>query len=229
MDVGAEWIIGEFNSIACSGKPNVSDTFAQALWTTDVELIYAVRNASSVHLHQGATLVFQSNQQLNTPGDDGSPGFSSYSLLYPVNSTKRGEARVLPVFVSQILVAEALGGGKRIAALDTPKGVDKRGFSAYGIYGNGQKLEKLVILNMKPFFAANVTAGSIELDIGPHSGASVKRMTAPSVDEKDAAKVTYAGQSFRTGKAVGNLVVEKLAAKEKLRVRDSEAVLVILE
>jgi hypothetical protein len=229
MDSGAEWIIGEFNSIACSGKPNVSDTFAQALWTTDVELIYAVRNATSVHLHQGATLVFQSDQQLNTPGDDGSPGFSSYSLLYPVNSTKRGEARVLPVFVSQLLVAEALSGGSRIAALSTPEGVERTGFSSYAIYGDTDKLQKLVILNMKPYYAGNTTVSKLSLDIGQHKGAKVKRMTAPSVDEKDTAKVTWAGQSFRNGKAMGNVAVERVAPKDRVLVRDSEAILVTFE
>ncbi|KAK0644335.1 hypothetical protein B0T16DRAFT_448017 [Cercophora newfieldiana] len=228
LDIGATWAIGEFNSIACSGKPGVSDTFAQALWTADVELIYAVRNATSVHLHQGATLVFQSSQQLNTPGDDGTPGFSSYSLLYPIDTSKRGEARVLPVFVSQLLVTETLSGGARIAALKTPAGVDEKGFSAYGVFGESGKMEKMVVLNMKPFYAGG-TPGTVTLDIGEHGGATVKRMTAPSVDEKDSARVTWAGQSFRDGKAVGEVKVEVLGANEKIAVRDSEGVLVLFK
>jgi hypothetical protein len=234
---GAEWVVGEFNSIACSGKPNVSDTFAQALWTVDVELLYAVRNASSVHLHQGATLAFQSDQQLNTPGDDGTPGFSSYSLLYPVDSSKRGEARVLPVFVSQLLVVEALADGGRIAALKTPGGLKEQEFSAYGVFhrqsegeGDELKLAKLVILNMKPYYAGQEAAPSrLSLDIGKHEGATVKRMTAPFVDEKDAAKVTWAGQSFRSGEAVGEVSLERLKRDEAVTVRDSEAVLVTFE
>ncbi|KAK4041377.1 hypothetical protein C8A01DRAFT_34575 [Parachaetomium inaequale] len=237
MDAGAPWIIGEFNSIACSGKPNVSDTFAQALWTADVELLYAVRNASSVHLHQGAALVFQSDQQLNTPGDDGSPGFSSYSLLYPIDSSKRGAARVLPVFVSQLLVAEALADGGRIAALETPRGLAEQGFSAYAVFqekgrgacGSGKKLKlaKLVILNMKPYYAGQEAArATLSVDIGEHKGATVKRMTAPAVDEKDSAKVTWAGQSFRNGEAVGEVAAERLGPNEKVAVKESEAVLV---
>ena len=204
MDTGAQWAIGEFNSIACSGKPGVSDTFAQALWTADVELIYAVRNATSVHLHQGATLVFQSNQQLNTPGDDGTPGFSSYSLLYPIDSSKRGEARVLPVFVSQLLVTEALSGGGRIAGLRTPAGLREREFSSYVVFGRDSgAVTKVVVLNMKPLYAAGGGSSStLAIDLGEHRGATVKRMSAPSVDEKDAGRVTWAGQSFRNGKAV---------------------------
>ncbi|KAK0715552.1 hypothetical protein B0H67DRAFT_490704 [Lasiosphaeris hirsuta] len=232
MDAGAEWVVGEFNSIACSGKPGVSDTFAQALWTADVELLYAVRNASSVHLHQGATLVFQSDQQLNTPGDDGSPGFSSYSLLYPVSSSKRGEARVLPVFVSQLLVVEALSWtdaiqmGGRIASLPTPAGLKESEFSGYAIYDPYTGLKRLVLLNMKPYYAGVGTRGTVLVDIGFHRGASVKRMTAPSVDEKDSAKVTWAGQSFRDGKPVGKETVETLETAEKVAIRDSEAVLI---
>jgi hypothetical protein len=226
MASGAQWVIGEFNSIACSGKPNVSDTFTQALWTADMELLYAVRNATSVHLHQGAALVFQSDQQLNTPGDDGSPGFSSYSLLYPVDSSKRGEARVLPVFVSQLLVAEALAGGGRIAALGTPKGLRETGFAAYAVY-QGERLARLVVLNMKPYYAGQEAAPTtLSVDIGKHKGATVKRMTAPSVDEKDAARVTWAGQSFKDGEAVGELMVERLGPGKAVSVRDSEAVLV---
>ncbi|KAK4168227.1 hypothetical protein QBC43DRAFT_228741, partial [Cladorrhinum sp. PSN259] len=233
LDVGAEWVIGEFNSIACSGKPGVSDTFAQALWTADVELLYAVRNASSVHLHQGATLVFQSNQQLNTPGDDGTAGFSSYSLLYPINSTKRGEARVLPVFVSQLLVVEALKGGGRIAELEMPKGLDrKKGeWSGYVVYSRNEKgkdVKRVVLLNMRAYYAGqNGKRGEVAVDLGVGGeGAVVKRMTAPSVDEKDSGKVTWAGQSFRNGDAVGNVEAEKVEEGGKVLVRDSEAVLV---
>jgi len=62
LDSGKPWVVGEFNSSACSGDPNVSDTFAQTLWTVDVELIYAVRNASSVHLQQGSYTRFPKQQ-----------------------------------------------------------------------------------------------------------------------------------------------------------------------
>jgi hypothetical protein len=33
--VGKEFIIGEYSSISCSGKQNVSDTFGQAMWLAD--------------------------------------------------------------------------------------------------------------------------------------------------------------------------------------------------
>lgn len=105
IDSGNRWVIGEFNSISCSGNPNVSDTFAQALWVIDSELIYAVRNASQCHLHQGATLVFQSSDQVNSAGSNGTPGYSTYDMLYPTTSSKRGDARILPSFAGQLFVS----------------------------------------------------------------------------------------------------------------------------
>ena len=65
---------------------------------TNSELIYAVRNASSCHLHQGATLSFQSSDQVNSARNDGTPRYSTYDMVYPTNGSKRGVARVLPKF-----------------------------------------------------------------------------------------------------------------------------------
>ena len=39
------------------------------------------------------------------------------------------------------------------------------------------------------------SSSTLAIDLGEHRGATVKRMSAPSVDEKDAGKVTWAGQS----------------------------------
>jgi hypothetical protein len=54
-------------------------------------------------------------------------------------------------------------------------------------------------------------------------------MTALSVDETEVAKVTVAGQSFRNGEEVGDLVVERLGPAEPVTVQDSEAVPVMLD
>ena len=244
LDAGREWVIGEFNSVACSGQPNVTDTFAQALWVVDSELIYAVRNASSVHLHQGATLVFQSSQQVNSAGDDGKPGFSTYDFVYPVESEKRGEARALPSFVAQLFLAEAFASPKqdqqmRVAELPTPAGVDATRFAAYAFY-NAQthKLDKLALLNMNPYYNSSSADSKNELGVTldlsslvPHASrrkAVVKRMTAPYVDEKDTDKVTWAGQSFTHGKAQGQMQTQQLSKNGHVKVRDSEAVLILL-
>lgn len=247
LAAGQPWIIGEFNSIACSGNPNVSDTFAQALWEVDTELIYAVRNASACYLHQGATLVFQSNQQSNTAGDDGSPGFSTYSMLYPITSSKRGPQRVNPGFVGLVFLAEAFAQeGTRVTALDTPEGLSEDHFSAYAFYsGEEDKLSKLALINMKPFYANSTGDYTVSFNVfegqqanrggygrrygGHRAQAWVKRMTAPYVDEKDSDKVTWAGQSFRNATASGNVEIEEVGADGVVSVRGSEAVLVFYD
>ena len=81
--VGKDFAIGEFSSVSCSGKQNVTDTYGQALWLADSKSYYvrpmrafpanevlailysASRNISRMYLHQGATLVFQSSNQAN--------------------------------------------------------------------------------------------------------------------------------------------------------------------
>lgn len=236
LDSGKPWIIGEFNSIACSGQPNVSDTFAQALWTVDTELIYAVRNASAVYLHQGATLVFQSDEQSNTAGDDGSPGFSTYSFLYPRTTSKRGAQRVLPGFSGLVFLAEAFAkAGTRVKALETDLGDY---FSSYAFFSEG-KVTKLALVNMRPYNPANSTEDySVEINVSQPRAlgrfwvsprAWVKRLTAPGVDEKDAGNVTFAGQSFAEGSAEGEVVVEGVGSDGVVKVRGSEAVLVFFD
>lgn len=241
LDAGSTWIIGEFNSIACSGNPNVSDTFAQALWEVDTELIYAVRNASATYLHQGATLVFQSSDQTNSAGDDGTPGFSTYDMLYPVTSSKRGEQRTLPGFVGLLFLAEAFAvEGTRVAAIETPEGVSEDHFSGYAFYKN-DRLSKLALINMRPnyknstsdytasFSLPQLAGGHGRFTRGGQQKALVKRMTATHVDEKDSSKVTWAGQSFKQGEASGEMAIESVGRDGVVNVRGSEAVLVFFD
>lgn len=232
MDAGSNWVIGEFNSISCSGAPNVSDTFAQALWVVDMELIYAARNASSVHLHQGATLVFQSDDQSNSAGENGTPGFSTYSFVYPRNSSKRGEPRALPSFVSLLFITEALSGAQ-VAALDTPAGLSKDHFSSYAFYEDGA-LSKIALINMEPYYKNSTEDFTVTVDLSQYtsdleSPAQLKRMTAPYVDEGKTEKTTWAGQSFKNGDPVGELDIEEIGEDGLVEVRGSEAVLIFLD
>jgi hypothetical protein len=234
LDSGKPWVIGEFNSISCSGQPNVTDTFAQALWVLDADLIYASLNASSVHLHQGATLVFQSNQQSNEAGDDGSPGFSTYSFVYPRNSSRRGKARALPSFVAQLFMAEAFSTpDTRVRALNLPEGVNRERFAAYAFYVD-DCLEKLALVNMQPYYANSTEDYTVSFKLPggrgrDHGSVSLKRMTATHVDEKDSSKATWAGQSFENGTAVGEVEIERVGRDRVISVRGSEAVLVFFD
>jgi hypothetical protein len=235
LDAGNEWNIGEFNSVSCSGAPNVTDTFAQALWVVDSELIYATRNASATHLHQGATLAFQSNDQVNTPGANGSPGFSTYSMLYPRDSDLRGPARTLPSFLAQLFMAEAFATpDTRVRALDAPAGVDSERFAAYAFYV-ADSVSKIALVNMNPYYANSTSDFALHIDLSDIIGAEyaghvrAKRLTAPYVNSRDSAVASWAGQSFPQGEAVGDMVVEVVQESGVVRVRGSEAVLVFLD
>ncbi|KAG9830229.1 glycoside hydrolase family 79 protein, partial [Aureobasidium melanogenum] len=235
LDAGYRWIIGEFNSISCSGNPNVSDTFAQALWVIQSELIYAVRNASAVYLHQGAALVFQSSQQVNSAGQNGSPGYSTYDMFYPRDSETRGPARVLPSFSSQLFMAEAFAIAEtRIRQLETPSGIDKDYFSAYAFYVN-DKLNKLAIINSKPYYVNSTSDFTATLDISKYGHlkkgvrAWSKRLSAPYINEGNANNITWAGQSFDQGHETGDLLIETVGRDGLVHVRGSEAVLVFFD
>ncbi|ETS82157.1 hypothetical protein PFICI_07159 [Pestalotiopsis fici W106-1] len=227
LESGKQWIMGEFNSVACSGKPNVTDTFTQALWVIDTELTYATLNASSVHLHQGATLVLQSSTQTNTPG------YSAYSWVYPRDSDKWGEARALPSYAAMLFLAEVFAQPKtRVLSLEAAQGVDQDRFSAYATYVD-DKLSKIILLNLEPYYSNSTSDFTINLDISEflpagNASASVKRLTAPSVDEQDTSQVLWAGQSFKYGDASGNLTIEKVSASKIVNIRGSEAILVEL-
>ncbi|KAL0937525.1 Beta-glucuronidase 4 [Colletotrichum truncatum] len=234
LDVGAKWNIGEYNSVSCSGAPNVTDTFAQALWVIDTQLIYATRNASAVHLHQGATLALQSKDQLNKPGENGTPGFSTYSMLYPRDSAKRGPARTLPSFLAQLFMAEAFAGGDtRVRALSAPEGVSSESFAAYAFYKE-DSISKLALINMKPYYANSTSDFTVRVDLSSaipadqKGNALAKRMTAPYVNTGDSNLSTWAGQSFPQGKAEGEMAIETLNEDMIVDVRGSQAVLIFL-
>jgi hypothetical protein len=132
--------------------------------------------------------------------------------------------------VSQLFIAEAIGssGKSRIHALDPPAGIAAPGFSAYAIYED-KKPARLAIMNLQFFNRTTGTAeSSIVLDVGTKRRATLKRMTAPGLDEKDSDLVTWAGQAYTNGTASGAEVVE-LVKDGLVGVRGSEAVLVFFE
>ena len=235
LDAGGRWNIGEFNSVSCSGAPNVTDTFAQALWVIDSELIYATRNASNAHLHQGATLALQSKDQVNKPDANGTPGYSTYSMLYPRDSNLRGPARTLPSFLAQLFMAEAFTTpGTRVRALDAPTGVDPESFAAYAFYVDDH-ISKLALVNMKPYYANSTSDFSVQLDLSSltHAGngsyVRAKRLTAPFVNTGNSNLSTWAGQPFPLGKPVGDMEIETVSADAEVSVRGSEALLIFFD
>ncbi|TCD65236.1 hypothetical protein EIP91_002944 [Steccherinum ochraceum] len=230
---GAEFVVGEYNSVSCSGKENVTNTFGQALWLADTVLYGAVIDISRLYLHQGATLVLQSSTQANTPG------FSWYDQWYPTTSDRFGDPHAGPSFVALLLITEAVGSSTKsqIALIPTPAFPQ---LAVYAIWDPTARPSRdgparIAILNLA---TRNVTATpeqvdeeSVVLDLGGYvrkgkgRSATVKRMTSTGLDATDAGAATWAGQSYESGKANGTLVVEGLSAG-KVTVKGSEGVLV---
>ncbi|KAI5847401.1 hypothetical protein DFP73DRAFT_475540 [Morchella snyderi] len=236
---GGEFFVGEYNSVSCSGKLNVTDTFGQALWVLDTTLWAAYRGAKRMYLHNGATLVLQSAVQANTPG------YSKYNLIMPHDSPQTGPARLSPSYVGYLMIGEAVGasGESRLAPIET--GVESLG--VYGVWEQGT-LQRIVALNMDPwngtstYWDWNSTATALPaaagvetvrpgvvLDLGrTKRRVVVKRMTAPGLNEKNPHLVTWAGQEYYTGAPVGKYE-EEVVRDGKVFVGASEAVLIFLD
>ncbi|KAI0075812.1 hypothetical protein K474DRAFT_1663809 [Panus rudis PR-1116 ss-1] len=227
---GKEFVVGEYNSVSCSGKENVTNTFGQALWLADTILFAGSMNISRMYLHQGATLVLQSSQQANTPG------FSWYDLWYPIPTDRYGSARASPSFVAYLLIAEAVGssGKSRISLLPT---IDSHPqFAAYAIWDPAVRSSGIARLALLNLATRNVTtteeeaaAVAITVDLNQYTRRgkipTVKRMSAPGLDSTDSRTALWAGQSYENGTASGTEVVESLK-NATVTVQGSEGLLV---
>ncbi|KAI0667963.1 hypothetical protein C8Q78DRAFT_1051225 [Trametes maxima] len=224
-----EFIVGEYSSVSCSGKQNVTDTYGQALWLADTILYGGTINIARMHLHQGATLVFQSSQQAN------SAGFSWYDLWYPVETDRYGAPRAAPSFVAYLLVTEAIGysGNSRFSLIDVPGHDDVAVYAIWDPAIRSSGIARLAVLNLavrnESTPSENAADTAVTLDLSRYlqkgKAATVKRMTAPGLDSKDSSRVTWAGQSYANGTAEGAEVVEKLT-NGTVTVGGSEGVLV---
>ncbi|KAF8509442.1 hypothetical protein JB92DRAFT_514731 [Gautieria morchelliformis] len=235
---GKEFVVGEYGSVSCSGKENVTDTFGQALWLADTVLYGASLNISRMYLHQGATLALQSSVQANTLG------FSWYDLWYPIPSSRFGSARAAPSFVAYLLIAEAVGasGQSRLQLIDVPQAPALAAYAVWDPAARPTGLARLALVNTA---IRNATAGAgagagagapdaegaVTVDLRAlvskqRPQARVKRMTAPGADSKDSDAATWAGQAFTNGTAGGEEEIEGLHGG-RVTVRGSEAVLVL--
>ncbi|KAK8099083.1 uncharacterized protein PG998_012324 [Apiospora kogelbergensis] len=148
---GAPLIMGETNSVSCSGKSGISDTFGAALWTVDYVLLGASVGLEKTYFHLGAQ--------------------SEYSAFTPQGYTLKNEtldSGIRPNWYSHYFVAKVVrplgSAGNRnrgnaslpeyqIAALGGPD-VNTSSLSGYALYDGGERkdkprrLDKLVFLDM---------------------------------------------------------------------------------
>ncbi|KAG6857224.1 hypothetical protein H0H87_007643 [Tephrocybe sp. NHM501043] len=239
------FVIGEYNSVSCSGRDGVSNTFGQALWLLDTTFYAASLNVSRMYIHQGGPLALQSSTQLNHGG------LSLYDLWYPVQNTN-GPVKVFPSYSAYLFVAETLGHSKTLqmaniypgrqangSTITTAMGDTSQGeLVAYGFWDTGHPSgtkypTKFALLNLQIFNQIQtITRPKATFDISgylqnSHRYITVRRLSAPGADVKEANVTTWAGQNFASGLAAGKFVEERISGGQ-IEVQASEAVLVIV-
>ncbi|KAJ4487487.1 glycoside hydrolase family 79 protein [Lentinula lateritia] len=240
------FVIGEYNSVSCSGCDGVSNTFGQALWLLDTIFYAASLNVSRLYLHQGGPLALQSATQLNKGG------FSFYDLWYPIDNLN-GPVQVFPSYSAYLFVADTIGSSRSLKIANIYPGRQANGSTittAGGDTSSGQLViygfwdeshptgtnfpTKLALLNLqiynqtqdeiRPTASFNISSllSSINTQI------SVRRLQAPGADTQLANVTKWAGQTFENGTASGLHIEEKVEGGI-VTVEASSAALVFLE
>ncbi|KAF5375591.1 hypothetical protein D9757_008506 [Collybiopsis confluens] len=236
------FVIGEYNSVSCSGHNGVSNTFGQALWLLDTTLYAASINVSRLYIHQGGPLALQSATQLNKGG------FSFYDLWYPIENLN-GPVQVFPAYSAYLFVAEAIGNSRSLRIANIYPGRQANGSTittaggdvtqgqlvVYGFWEESQPSFpiKLALLNLQIFNETQtgtrpVATFDISAMMGnPRGGISIRRLEAPGADTMFANATTWAGQSFENGMGNGTIVEEEMVGG-MVTVEASSAVLINL-
>lgn len=245
---GAPLIMGETNSVSCSGRSGISDTFGAALWTVDYVLLGASLGLEKTYFHLGA----QSEYSAFTPA-------GGYELK---NETLAGGIR--PNWYSHYFVAKVVAAPKdltapyRIAALGGE--ANSSSLSGYAVYSGAAgktrpRLDKLVFLDMGVWNGTeglsnpstlSATDGTMfsegtrpnrTLNIATSwcvgRNTTVTRMLGPGTNSKSV--VTVSGVAFdpETGEMVGEETKESVKVGEDgaitITMRRAEAVLLEME
>ncbi|KAK6331256.1 hypothetical protein TWF696_003316 [Orbilia brochopaga] len=136
--VGAQFAIGESNTVSCVGRPGISDTFAAALWLVDYALLGASLGINRIYFHA-------------TPR-------ASYSPILPVTyntTTGTYSAGVLPLAYGAYFISEVLSfdGNLKVTSIIGGNDTD---YSSYSIWDDKNNLQKIVVLNLEIY---NTTTG----------------------------------------------------------------------
>lgn len=212
-------VLGETNSVSCSGRSGISDTFGAALWAVDYVLMAASIGIPRVYFHLGA----QSQYAAFTP--------APYVLD---NETLAGGIRAN--FYSHYFVAKVVEGVEegedeayRVAALPGANASDLSGYAVYRDGGAGD-LAKVVFLDMgvwngteglgnpstlaatdgtvfstgaRPSYNMSVATGW-----APGAPVRVVRLQGPGTNAKSLVNVSGVTFDPATGERLGNLSEE---------------------
>ncbi|KAH8826841.1 glycoside hydrolase family 79 protein [Flagelloscypha sp. PMI_526] len=214
---GLDFILGETNSYACHGAPNVSNTAGAALWTLDY-LLYAPQiGISQVRFHEGVGFKYNLIQpvELGRSILDGTP------LPEPI------PPHVQPSYTSGILANEAIGNSGDVKAVELAVAVDF--VSGYAFYEGGVT-KRIVLINLKAFLSDRQDGSreSVRLQFDISGKAKVKRLKIRYAD--DASGVVYAGQSYETPDArpSGDITEDTVNLQDGIDIAETEALLITL-
>jgi hypothetical protein len=169
--------VDELNSVACRGKPGVSDTFASALWATDALFSLVRAGLDGVDMH-------------TLPN-------AAYELFAFSHTGGRWRGEVRPVYYGLQLFAEAAPAGSRLLSLGR-HGTDA-GLSTWATRAPDGRV-RVVLINKNTASDRKVT---IAVPAGTGTGATVERMLAPSAGARHG--VTLGGRSYGPSTATGHL------------------------
>ncbi|EEB92852.1 hypothetical protein MPER_08576, partial [Moniliophthora perniciosa FA553] len=238
------YLIGEYSSVSCSGRNGVSNTFGQALWLLDTTFYGASLNVSRQVSTTAIIPPVLTRYALNHGG------LSLYDMWYPVDNLN-GPVQVFPSYSSYLFITETLGHSKSMRIANIYPGRQANGSTittgggdtsagqlvAYGFWdtstpGGTEFPEKFALLNLQIFNqTSNYTRPSVVFDISsflPEQNASVivRRMRAPGADVTAGNLTTWAGQTFASGLAEGE-IVEECVHDGKVTVEASGAALIM--
>lgn len=175
--------VDELNSVACRGRPGVSDVFASALWVTDALFSLVRDGVDGVNLH-------------TLPN-------SAYQLFSFRHRAGGWRASVKPVYYGLQLFAQAAPPGSRLLPLT---GVSRTsGLSAWATRASNGTV-RVVLINKNPHADHTI---ALRPPSGVPAVASVERMSAASVHARQG--VTLGDRGYGGATATGQLGAPQLA------------------
>ena len=149
---GVQFRLDEINSVACSGKAGVSDTFASALWMLDTLFNMASVGVDAINIH-------------SLPG-------SAYELFTISHPKDRWQAFVHPDYYGMLMFEQAFPPGAQLLQVSQPDGPVKV-WATRGTDGR----QRIVIINQDPD-----NAQTVQLSVpGAGGAASLDWLKAPSL------------------------------------------------
>jgi hypothetical protein len=183
---GAKVLVSEINSAICGGLRGVSDTFASALWGTDILFGLAAEGVRNVDFHTWTGSIYGPLEFARSGG-------------VPV-------AHVRPLFYAMLMFSRATPPGARLLTVGpNPPGAKLKTWGTI----DGRGTRRFVVINKDPKVGRKVVL-SVP---GSRGRARVERLVAPSLKSQN--NVTLGGLgwggSTRDGEPKGKRAIERVA------------------